>query len=315
MNLTGNKINVIVWHMEMNGNVENYMKELWGIMKRCKILRAVGTDGEKKNNIYAGCNIDIWMRENISEQIIQIRSRRVYRNPYRFSGCGNQNDKKKIEKLFAKNVSGEKFEKQPDKFLEFYSETIKDGTLDKDSILMRVTGSQDRNFYRIMDSGAKITKGDQTYYIYMEVVTADKEHPENKEIQIIDLATKKAYNDRYFLWHSKKGIFTQEKVCEDYRTMLIYGNLREYYPVDRELSVQYFRNFIKRSTDYKELQTEIGKPNEELLKDEFVFEITQGVDEKTYVTCETCGDEIIRIKLVNEEEVLEKIYEKDSEND
>lgn len=315
MNLTGNKINVIVWHMEMNGNVENYMKELRGIMKRCKILRAVGTDDEKKNNIYAGCNIDIWMRENISEQIIQIRSRRVYRNPYRFSGCGNQNDKKKIEKLFAKNVSGEKFEKQPDKFLEFYSETIKDGTLDKDSILMRVTGSQDRNFYRIMDSGAKITKGDQTYYIYMEVVTADKEHPENKEIQIIDLATKKAYNDRYFLWHSKKGIFTQEKVCEDYRTMLIYGNLREYYPVDRELSVQYFRNFIKRSTDYKELQTEIGKPNEELLKDEFVFEITQGVDEKTYVTCETCGDEIIRIKLVNEEEVLEKIYEKDSEND
>ena len=46
---------MIVWHMEMNGNVENYMKELWGIMKRCKILRAVGTDGEKKNNIYAGC--------------------------------------------------------------------------------------------------------------------------------------------------------------------------------------------------------------------------------------------------------------------
>ncbi len=67
MNLTGNKINVIVWHMEMNGNVENYMKELRGIMKRCKILRAVGTDDEKKNNIYAGCNIDIWMRENISE--------------------------------------------------------------------------------------------------------------------------------------------------------------------------------------------------------------------------------------------------------
>jgi len=82
---------------------------------------------------------------------------------------------------------------------------------------MRVTGSQDRNFYRIMDSGAKITKGNQTYYIYMEVVTADK------GIQIIDLATKKAYNDRYFLWHSKKGIFTQEKVCEDYRTMLIFG--------------------------------------------------------------------------------------------
>lgn len=87
---------------------------------------------------------------------------------------------------------------------------------------MRVTGSQDRNFYRIMDSGAKITKGNQTYYIYMEVVTADKEHPENKGIQIIDLATKKAYNDRYFLAF-EKGIFTQEKACEDYRTMLIFG--------------------------------------------------------------------------------------------
>ncbi len=233
-----------------------------------------------------------------------------------FLDAADQNDKKKIEKLFAKNVSGEKFEKQLDKFLEFYSETIKGGTLDKDSILMTVTGSQDRNLYRIMYSDAKITKGNQTYYIYMEVVTADKEHPENKGIQIIDLATKKAYNDRYFLWHSKQGIYTQEKACEDYQTMLIYGNPREYYPVDRELSVQYFRDFIKRSTDYKELQAEIGKPNGELTEDEkFVFEITQGVDEKTYVTCETCGDEIIRIKLVNEEEVLETIYEKDSEND
>ena len=71
MNLTGNKINVIVWHMEMNGNVENYMKELWGIMKRCKILRTEGMYDEKKDNIYADshacCNIDIWMRENISE--------------------------------------------------------------------------------------------------------------------------------------------------------------------------------------------------------------------------------------------------------
>ncbi len=38
----------------------------------------------------------------------------------------------------------------------------------------------------------------------MEVVTANKENPENKGIQIIDLATKKAYDDRYFLWHSKK---------------------------------------------------------------------------------------------------------------
>lgn len=77
---------------------------------------------------------------------------------------------------------------------------------------MRVTGSQDRNFYRIMDSGAKITKGNQTYYIYMEVVTADKEHPENKGIQIIDLATKKAYNDRYFLWHSKRNLYTGESL-------------------------------------------------------------------------------------------------------
>ena len=227
-----------------------------------------------------------------------------------FLDAANQNDKKKIEKLFAKNVSGEKFEKQLDKFLEFYSETVKGGTLDKDSILMRVTGSQDRNLYCIMDSDAKITKGNQTYYIYMEVITADKEHPKNKGIHIIDLATKKVYNDRYFLWHSKQGIYTQERACEDYQTMLIYGNTREYYPVDRELSVQYFRDFIKRSTDYKELQAEIGKPNGELSRDEFVFEITQGVDEKTYVICETCGDEIIRIKLVNEEAVLETIYEK-----
>lgn len=296
------------------------MKELWGIMKRCKILRTEGMDDEKRITFMLILMLAVTLISGCGKTFLS----RLFRSDYGefteiltdFLDAANQNDKKKIEKLFAKNVSGEKFEKQLDKFLEFYSETIKDGTLDKDSILMRVTGSQDRNLYRIMDSGVKITKGNQTYYIYMEVVTADKEHPENKGIQIIDLATKKAYNDRYFLWHSKQGIYTQEKSCEDYQTMLIYGNLREYYPVDRELSAQYFTDFIKRSTDYKELQAEIGKPNGELTEDEiFVFEITQGVDEKTYVTCETCGDEIIRIKLVNEEEVLETIYEKDLEND
>lgn len=296
------------------------MKELWGIMKRCKILRTEGMDDEKRITFMLILMLAVTLISGCGKTFLS----RLFRSDHGefteiltdFLDAANQNDKKKIEKLFAKNVSGEKFEKQLDKFLEFYSETIKDGTLDKDSILMRVTGSQDRNLYRIMDSGVKITKGNQTYYIYMEVVTADKEHPENKGIQIIDLATKKAYNDRYFLWHSKQGIYTQEKSCEDYQTMLIYGNLREYYPVDRELSAQYFTDFIKRSTDYKELQAEIGKPNGELTEDEiFVFEITQGVDEKTYVTCETCGDEIIRIKLVNEEEVLETIYEKDLEND
>lgn len=296
------------------------MKELWGIMKRCKILRTEGMDDKKRITFMLILMLAVTLISGCGKTFLS----RLFRSDHGefteiltdFLDAANQNDKKKIEKLFAKNVSGEKFEKQLDKFLEFYSETIKDGTLDKDSILMRVTGSQDRNLYRIMDSGVKITKGNQTYYIYMEVVTADKEHPENKGIQIIDLATKKAYNDRYFLWHSKQGIYTQEKSCEDYQTMLIYGNLREYYPVDRELSAQYFTDFIKRSTDYKELQAEIGKPNGELTEDEiFVFEITQGVDEKTYVTCETCGDEIIRIKLVNEEEVLETIYEKDLEND
>ena len=39
-------------------------------------------------------------------------------------------------------------------------------------------------------------------------------YEEREGIQIIDLAMKKAYDDRYFLWHSKKGIYAQEKACE-----------------------------------------------------------------------------------------------------
>ena len=66
---------------------------------------------------------------------------------------------------------------------------------------------------------------------------------------------------------------------------------------------------MKRSTSYKELQNEIG----ELLNDEFIYEITQGVNEKTYITCEVLGDEIIKLEVCNEEEVFETIYEKNSE--
>ena len=91
--------------------------------------------------------------------------------------------------------------------------------------------------------------------------------------------------------------------------MIIHGNPREYHSVERELSVDYFKNFIKKSTNYKELQNEIGEPNGEILKDEFVFEITQGVNEKTYVICEIGAEEIIKLEVANEENMLETIYE------
>lgn len=230
-----------------------------------------------------------------------------------FFDAANQNDTKKIEELFAPNIRGKEFQKEVDDFLEFYNKTAKDGTWDKDDILLGVRGSQDRDLYRVMHSSIELKKDNKNYYIYMEVVTADKENPENKGIQIIDLATKKAYDDRYFLWHSKQGIYVQEKACEDYQSMLIYGNTREYYTVDRELSVDYFKNFLKRSTSYKELQNEIGEPNGELLNDEFIYEITQGVNEKTYITCDVLGDEIIKLEVCNEEEVIETIYEKNAE--
>lgn len=226
-----------------------------------------------------------------------------------FLDAANQNDTKKIEKLFAKNVIGKEYEKELNDFLDFYNETIKDGELNKDTILLGATGSQDRKYYYVMDAPVEITKDNKTYYLYMQVVTADKEHPENKGIQIVDLATKRAYDDRSFLWHSTPGIYTQEKACEDYQTMIIHGNPREYHSVDRELSVDYFKNFIKKSTNYKELQNEIGEPNGELLKNELVFEITQGVNEKTYVICEIGADEIIKLEVANEENVLETIYE------
>ena len=230
-----------------------------------------------------------------------------------FLDAANQNDTKKIEELFAPNIRGKEFQKEVDDFLEFYNKTAKDGTWDKDDILLGVRGSQDRDLYRVMHSSIELKKDNKNYYIYMEVVTADKENPENKGIQIIDLATKKAYDDRYFLWHSKQGIYAQEKACEDYQSMLIYGNVREYDTVDRQLSVDYFKNFLKRSTSYKELQNEIGEPNGELINDEFVYEITQGVNEKTYITCEVLGDEIIKLEVCNEEKVIETIYEKNSE--
>ena len=131
-----------------------------------------------------------------------------------FLAAANQNDTKKIEELFAPNISGKEFQKEVDDFLEVYNKTAKDGIWDKGDISLGVTGSQDRDLYRVMHSSIELKKDNKNYYIYMEVVTADKENPENKGIQIIDLATKKAYDDRYFLWHSKKEIYAQEKVCE-----------------------------------------------------------------------------------------------------
>lgn len=102
-------------------------------------------------------------------------------------------------------------------------------------------------------------------------------------------------------------------LVSQYEKQEFYIPLREYYTVDRELSVDYFKNFLKRSTSYKELQNEIGEPNGELINDEFVYEITQGANEKTYITCEVLGDEIIKLEVCNEEKVIETIYEKNSE--
>ena len=160
-----------------------------------------------------------------------------------------------------------------------------------------------------------LKKGKEEFFIYMKVVTSDKNNPKNQGIHIIDLATKNAYEDGYFLWHSKDGIYVQKEACEDYKTMILYGNRREYELVDRKLSVDFFRNFIRESTDYKKLLKEIGKANGEVLEDENVFEIRQEVSEKTYVICYVSGDEIIKVEVVNEDERLETIYSKDGKSD
>lgn len=95
-----------------------------------------------------------------------------------------------------------------DDFLEFYNKTAKDGTWDKDDILLGVRGSQDRHLYRVMHSSIELKK------IIRIITFIWKLLQRIRKIQIIDLATKKAYDDRYFLWHSKKEIYAQEKACE-----------------------------------------------------------------------------------------------------
>lgn len=56
----------------------------------------------------------------------------------RLFAAANQNDTKKIEELFAPNIRGKEFQKEVDDFLEFYNKTAKDGTWDKDDILLGV---------------------------------------------------------------------------------------------------------------------------------------------------------------------------------
>ena len=50
-----------------------------------------------------------------------------------------------------------------DDFLEFYNKTAKDGTWDKDDILLGVTGSQDRDLYRVMHSSIELKKDNKNY--------------------------------------------------------------------------------------------------------------------------------------------------------
>ena len=45
-----------------------------------------------------------------------------------------------------------------DDFLEFYNKTAKDGTWDKDDILLGVRESQDRHLYRVMHSSIELKK-------------------------------------------------------------------------------------------------------------------------------------------------------------
>ena len=75
-----------------------------------------------------------------------------------FLDAANQNDTKKIEGLFAPNIRGKEFQKEVDEFLKFYNKTAKDGTWNKDDILLNVTGSQDSTLYRTMNSSLKLKK-------------------------------------------------------------------------------------------------------------------------------------------------------------
>lgn len=227
-----------------------------------------------------------------------------------FLHAADENDKDAIQSLFADNViTNQDFDKDLDEFLDFYSKTAKNSSFDVDTVLTGTNGVADKSYW-CLDANVELTKDNKTYYIYMQVVTKDENDTENIGIQIIDLATSQAFDDQYFLWHAESGIYTQETACEDYNCMIVLGNPRAYEAIDRTLSADYFKNFIQKSKDYGELINKIGKPNGELLKGEYVFEITQGSDEKMYAVVSVSGNEIIKLEIVSETKTVDKIYEK-----
>ena len=133
--------------------------------------------------------------------------------------------------------------------------------------------------------------------------------PEREGLFSFDVVTEKARSGRYFLYQTDRpGAHYQDAPGDGSDVMLLYGNPRRFSAVERPvvLNAAFFRDWAGAGErSYQALTGQIGEPNGWLSVDEAAFWLDGEAGEKRYALCQTAGDQITSIRIVNEEEVLE----------
>lgn len=230
-----------------------------------------------------------------------------------FFAAADVHDSEAIKALFAPNVLAKvnDIDSKLEAFFNFYTGPLE--SYDPDHSLWESYTNDYETDTAEIGTWFPITAGGTTYYFYLVLVYRNDEDSGEVGIQYADLVSEEAKNGRYFLWPDDLGINIQKEASTGEDVMLLYGNPREYKPVNRTLTEQSFSDFIRHSDSYKALVADFGEPNGELLSHEFVFRLADRESGRTYAICNVnYNDKIEEIIIVNEEQILYTLWKTDA---
>lgn len=215
-----------------------------------------------------------------------------------FFAAVDAHDKNAIKELFAPNALEQtsSIDNDIQQLLNFYSGPTdrceRDGS--------RVAGGYHDGIADANSWFAVISNG-TTYYCYFTLRYRNESNKEDVGIQKVNFVSEKVVCSEDFTWPKELGINVIEDAEGDYLTRRIGGHPTKYTPMERSLTEEDFRTFIKESNSLKELIKQFGEPNAETTTYvAYAYELEEENGEPRYAKLLVEGDTIIEILVVND---------------
>lgn len=217
-------------------------------------------------------------------------------------------DKEKIKDMFLVDENDKEIDDQIDLFLTHYS-GLYDNIYDVGSDSSSSSYDQEKGESHTINDYFTLEIDGEEFYGLMTILSNGGYVIENTKLVVFELATKEAYDSKYYRSHStqldESGIFYQNSPELREGLIMVSDRMFKDLNVDRELTKDDILSMVSTNSGYDEFTKEIGPPDAMWENfDYYYFELITGL----YAVIHINKDIIEYIYIANEDDKIETLW-------